>query len=73
MDKVLIDIRNEADRIKNRFNGADTVTVDDLLNEIENLVWELEAAKEEFEDFKRYIDNKDENEYDPYDTYREYN
>lgn len=38
-----------------------------------DLLCELENVKEEFEDFKKYIDNKDENEYDPYDMYREYN
>lgn len=51
MYKLLIDIREEDDAIQTQF-GSDTVTIDDLLDKIVDLSWEVEHLKEELEEVK---------------------
>ena len=53
-----------------KYGTIDYTSIEPMLSD---LLCAYDSLKEEFEDFKRYIDNKDENEYDPYDMYREYN
>lgn len=50
MEKILIDIRNEEDSIKEEYKNKDTVSVRELLNTISDLKCELEATKEHYED-----------------------
>lgn len=56
MDKVLVDIRKETDTIKEFFEGKDTVPVDDLLNAIDNLIYEKHCLEEKLQDQKEYCD-----------------
>ena len=62
MNKIYIDIREESDMIKRYFN-KDLVSVDELLDVIEDLHLEIERVKEKYDDLAR------ETTEDPYDRY----
>ena len=58
MENILIDIRNESEQLKRIFYNKDLVTIDSLLNKIEELedeVNELESKIREMEEY--YEDN----------------
>lgn len=57
MNNVFIDIRNAGGIISEYFKERDIVSIDDLLNEMENLIFELDRIKEEYDDFKRDIED----------------
>ena len=52
MDKILIDIREEHISIRNYFKGNDLVSVEDLLDAIDNLIYEKDNLEEELEEIK---------------------
>ena len=56
MDKVLVDIRQETKTIKEYFKNQDTVLVDDLLNTIDNLIYEKHCLEEKLQDHKEYCE-----------------
>lgn len=51
-----------------KYGSIDYTSIKPMLSD---LLCAYDSLKEEFEDFKRYIDNKDENEYDPFDVAKE--
>lgn len=53
MDKVLVDIRKETNSLKEFFNQADTISVEDLINAVDNLIYEKHCLEEEIEDIKQ--------------------
>ena len=53
MDKVLVDIRKETKTIREYFNDNDLVLVEDLLNAVDNLIYEKHCLEEEIEDIKQ--------------------
>lgn len=55
MDKVLVDIRKETKTIREYFNDNDLVLVEDLLNAVDNLIYEKHCLEEEIEDIKQDI------------------
>lgn len=57
MDNVYVDLRNENKWIKEIFNNKDFVSVEDLLGKCEDLKDELDHVTEEFEDFKRDVED----------------
>lgn len=61
MDKVLVDLRqfDLADRL-----GADLMSVDKLLNRLEDCLDEIEILKEQLEEEKNRHDINDPDEYD---------
>ena len=70
MENVMIDIRNESNQLKRIFEGNDLVSIEDLLNTIEELddkVKELEIEKKELENY--YEENYKPKHYDPYNEY----
>ena len=70
MDNVKIDIRNESKQIQRIFEGMDYVSINDLLATIEELDSEKEHIEEEYEDFKKDVEeNYKLKEYDPYDEF----
>lgn len=56
MDKILVDLRFENEIIRNMF-GKDCVSVDDILNKLYDLHWELVGEQEKYEDFKRDVED----------------
>ena len=57
MNNVFIDIRNAGGIISEYFKERDIVSIDDLLNEMENLIFELDRIKEEYDDFKKDVED----------------
>lgn len=57
MENVFIDIRKAGGIISDYFRGNDIVNLDSLLNEFENLICELDRIKEEYDDFKRDVED----------------
>lgn len=51
-----------------KYGSVDYTSIEPMLSD---LLCAYDSLKEEFEGFKRYIDNKDENEYDPFDVAKE--
>lgn len=56
MDKILVDLRFESETIRNMF-GKDYVSVDDILNKLYDLHWELVGEQEKYEDFKQEVED----------------
>ena len=52
MDSILIDIREEHISIRKYFEGTDLVSVADLLEAIDNLIYEKSNLEEELEEKK---------------------
>jgi hypothetical protein len=50
MEKILVDIREEDDEIKDYFKNKDLVSVDDMLNAIADLLYEKHKLEEEKEE-----------------------
>ena len=57
MDNVYVDLRNENKWIRELFLNKDFVSVEDLLDKCEDLKDELDHVIEEFEDFKRNVED----------------
>ena len=49
---VMVDLRESAPKVKETFNGVDFVTLQDLLDKFEDLVYELASKEEEIDDLK---------------------
>ena len=70
MDNVKIDIRKESERLQKIFEGQDLVSIEDLLNVIEELDYEKEEIQGEFDDYKEMVDQNYKPIYqDEYDEY----
>lgn len=57
MDNIYVDLRNENKWIREIFRNKDLVTIEEMLEKIEDLSDELEHTIEEFEDFKRDVED----------------
>ena len=53
MKNVLIDIRDENEIIRRTFSNLDMVSVEDMLNEIENLLFEKDRLEEKIKDMEQ--------------------
>lgn len=66
MEQVLIDIRNENDYFKKEFKNADTISLEVIMNKLDELIYEkYDKQKEETEEldpYDLYIDRKLESE-----------
>lgn len=69
MDKVLVDIRDENKWIKRHLPEKDMVSVDELLNAIEDMDDEISNLKEMIDDLEGEIDEYRKNFNDQIDTY----
>ena len=49
---VMVDLRESVPKVKETFNGVDFVTLQDLLDKFEDLVYELASKEEEIDDLK---------------------
>ena len=49
---VMVDLRERVPKVKETFNGVDFVTLQDLLDKFEDLVYELASKEEEIDDLK---------------------
>ena len=49
---VMVDFRESVPKVKETFNGVDFVTLQDLLDKFEGLVYELASKEEEIDDLK---------------------
>ena len=56
MKKILVDIREENEIIRDYFKNKDLVSVDDLLNAIDDLIYERNNLEEKLEDKKEEPD-----------------
>lgn len=57
MKDIYVDLRTQNKSMREAFKNKDLVSVYDLLDKIEDLVFELEAVKEEYEDFKKDVED----------------
>lgn len=57
MKDIYVDLRTQNKSMREAFKNKDLVSVDDLLDKIEDLTFELEAVKEEYDDFKRDVED----------------
>lgn len=57
MKDIYVDLRTQNKSMREAFKNKDLVSVYDLLDKIEDLTFELEAVKEEYEDFKRDVED----------------
>lgn len=70
MDYLKIDLRNMDELIKDRFPNKDLVTVDELIGDYTEALWEMQNDKEHIRDIERelednYVNTPDE---DPYEV-----
>lgn len=49
---VMVDLRESVPKVKETFNGFDFVTLQDLLDKFEDLVYKLASKEEEIDDLK---------------------
>lgn len=49
---VMVDLRESVPKVKETFNGVDFVTLQDLLDKFEDLVYKLASKEEEIDDLK---------------------
>jgi hypothetical protein len=63
MEKILVDIREENNDIQEYFKNKDLVSVDDLLNAIDDLIYDKHKLEEEIEEMNKS------NEPDPHDLW----
>lgn len=57
MKKILVDIREENESIRDYFKNKDLVSVDDLLNAIDDLICERDNLEEKVEDMEKDIED----------------
>lgn len=57
LDNIYIDIRNKSDWFREMFNNKDMISIEDLINKIEDLDDENGRIKSEFEDFKQEVED----------------
>ena len=57
MKKILVDIREENEIIRDYFKNKDLVSVDDLLNAIDDLICERDNLEEKVEDMEKDIED----------------
>lgn len=57
MKKILVDIREENEIIRDYFKNKDLVAVDDLLNAIDDLICERDNLEEKVEDMEKDIED----------------
>lgn len=57
MKDIYVDLRTQNKSMREAFKNKDLVSVYDLLDKIEDLTFELEAVKEEYEDFKKDVED----------------
>ena len=57
MENIYVDLRNENKWIRELFLNKDFISVEDLLTKCEDLKDELDHVTEEFEDFKRDVED----------------
>lgn len=57
MKDIYINLRTQSKTIKENFKNKDFISVDELLDKFEDLIFELEAVKEEYNDFKKDVED----------------
>lgn len=57
MKDIYIDLRTQSKTIKENFNNKDFISIDELLDKFEDLIFELEGVKEEYNDFKKDVED----------------
>lgn len=57
MKKILVDIREEKESIRDYFKNKDLVSIDDLLNAIDDLIYERDNIEEKVEDMEKDIED----------------
>lgn len=57
MKDIYIDLRTQSKTIKENFNSKDFISIDELLDKFEDLIFELESVKEEYNDFKKDVED----------------
>lgn len=56
MDNIFIDIRDQGAVIGDFFKGKSLVNLDEVLYKFEEVIEELDYLKEEFEDYKKHVE-----------------
>ena len=57
MKDIYIDLRTQSKTIKENFNNKDFISIDKLLDKFEDLIFELESVKEEYNDFEKDVED----------------
>lgn len=56
MENIYIDLRQENKWIRERLNNKDMISINDLMDEFEDLLFELEGVQEELKEFKNEVE-----------------
>lgn len=54
---VYVNMKEINDDIADYFNGKDLVTIDELLDAIDTLLYDVKYLKEEMHDYKKYVED----------------
>lgn len=57
MKDIYVDLRTQSKTIKENFKNKDFISIDELLDKFEDLIFELESVKEEYDDFKKDVED----------------
>lgn len=57
MEQIMIDIRNEREYLKRQFEGKDYITMEELLETIENIILDNERLEEELKDLQQDLED----------------
>ena len=57
MKKILVDIREENESIRDYFKNKDLVSVNDLLNAIDDLIYERDNLEDKIKDMEQDIED----------------
>lgn len=57
MEHIYIDMREQGFTLSNHFKNKDMVSVEDILIELEQVIDDMEALQEEFDDYKRDVED----------------
>lgn len=57
MENIYIDMREQGFTLSNHFKNKDMVSVEDILIELEQVIDDMEALQEEFDDYKRDVED----------------
>lgn len=57
MDEILLDIRNWNEWVKDRFPNKDFITLEDLLEDHQDLISEVDHLKEQINDLEQDIED----------------
>ena len=57
MENIYVDMRKQGFVLSNHFKNKDMVSIEDILTELEEVIDDMEALQEEFDEYKRDVED----------------